>query len=213
MIRLISQPTEEASQRLAAARARFAEAIELGEISASELHARTKHDSIKESLVRETSGKCAYCESKIRHISYGDTEHIVPKSYDLDRALDYDNLTLACTICNTQKNDYYNPALPILDPYIDDPAHHLIATGPLIFRRPGSVRGRISVSVLKLNRTDLVDRRKDRLEALVPLIEQFALERDPEMKEAIARELRVEAAEDKEFSFAVSAFLQLMRDT
>ena len=30
--------------------------------------------------IDETHGKCAYCESKIKHIDYGDIEHILPKN-------------------------------------------------------------------------------------------------------------------------------------
>src|SRR3954469_25335779 len=55
-----------------------------------------RHRDIKAALLNETHGKCAYCESKLRHITYGDVEHIVPKSLALAKIFDWANLTLAC---------------------------------------------------------------------------------------------------------------------
>lgn len=43
---------------------------------------RYNHPEIKTALEKETHEKCAYCESKIKHISYGDIEHILPKNRD-----------------------------------------------------------------------------------------------------------------------------------
>ena len=36
--------------------------------------------SIKEQILKETHGKCVYCESKISHVCPGDIEHILPKN-------------------------------------------------------------------------------------------------------------------------------------
>ena len=33
---------------------------------------RYQNSEIKEALEKETYGKCAYCESKLKHISFGD---------------------------------------------------------------------------------------------------------------------------------------------
>src|SRR4051794_19317694 len=66
---------------------------------------RYNHPEVKTALVAETQGKCAYCESKIRHVSYGDIEHVVPKSDDPNKWFDWLNLTLACDVCNTNKLD------------------------------------------------------------------------------------------------------------
>ena len=41
---------------------------------------RYNHADIKRALMTETYKKCAYCESKFRHVTYGDIEHVVPKS-------------------------------------------------------------------------------------------------------------------------------------
>jgi uncharacterized protein (TIGR02646 family) len=64
-----------------------------------------RHPDIKAALVAETHNKCAYCESKLQHIHHGDVEHIFPKSRDPSRMLKWDNLTLACEVCNQNKSD------------------------------------------------------------------------------------------------------------
>nr|WP_239015299.1 AAA family ATPase [Archangium violaceum] len=63
----------------------------------------------------EARGKCAFCESQLAHISYGDVEHFRPKAGwrqeeggPLGRpgyywlAYEWTNLFLACTLCNQQ---------------------------------------------------------------------------------------------------------------
>src|SRR5436853_4660489 len=79
------------------------EAIAAGTSLSEARKRRYNHDDIKQALLAETYGKCAYCESKIRHITYGDIEHIVPKSVDPSLSYEWDNLTLACDVCNTEK--------------------------------------------------------------------------------------------------------------
>jgi uncharacterized protein (TIGR02646 family) len=65
--------------------------------------ARYRHPDIKVALIAETHGKCAYCESKLLHIAYGDIEHITPKSVKIELSVEWQNLTLACDRCNTNK--------------------------------------------------------------------------------------------------------------
>jgi 5-methylcytosine-specific restriction endonuclease McrA len=71
---------------------------------------RYRHHEIKEALLQETHGKCIYCESKIRHVSPGDIEHIKPKSLFPELCFAWTNLTLACSECNRCKLDYYHDA-------------------------------------------------------------------------------------------------------
>lgn len=79
-----------------------------------------REDDVKVALVESHFGKCAYCETYILHISHGDVEHFRPKSeYSSDPgedtaqgyfwlAYDWDNLFLACPICNeTFKHTYF----------------------------------------------------------------------------------------------------------
>jgi uncharacterized protein (TIGR02646 family) len=94
---------------------------------------RYQHAEIKKALVDMFQGKCAYCESKILHIDYGDIEHYRPKRGPRarpDLTFDWDNLLLACQVCNgaEHKGDRFperEEGGPILDPCRDDPAEHL----------------------------------------------------------------------------------------
>jgi uncharacterized protein (TIGR02646 family) len=71
------------------------------------------HDTVKEALIQAQHGKCAFCEAKINHISYGDVEHFRPKAGyrqhsddPLGRpgyywlAYEWSNLFLSCQLCN-----------------------------------------------------------------------------------------------------------------
>ncbi len=83
------------------------------------------HPSIKESLIAAQHGKCAFCESKVRHISYGDVEHFRPKAGFRQRdddplgrpgyywlAYDWGNLYLGCQLCNQR---YKKNLFPLID--------------------------------------------------------------------------------------------------
>lgn len=71
------------------------------------------HESVKSALMEAQHAKCAFCESKFAHVSYGDVEHFRPKGgchqsegEPLQRpgyywlAYDWANLFLSCTLCN-----------------------------------------------------------------------------------------------------------------
>src|SRR4051812_42470652 len=66
---------------------------------------RYGHKEIKDALIAETHEKCAYCESKPLHVDFGDVEHIIPKSVERQRTYEWENLTLVCGRCNTNKGD------------------------------------------------------------------------------------------------------------
>ncbi len=75
------------------------------------------HSDIKSALIKIQHGKCCFCESSIRHVSYGDVEHFRPKAaWTIKKkdkytrpgyywlAYDWDNLFFACQICNQSSN-------------------------------------------------------------------------------------------------------------
>lgn len=85
-----------------------------------------KHPDVKQQLISVQHGKCAFCESKILHVTYGDVEHFRPKaavrqdpSDDLSRpgyywlAYDWHNLFLSCGQCNRR---YKGNLFPLQDP-------------------------------------------------------------------------------------------------
>lgn len=55
-------------------------AIQRGEKLSAARRGRYNNKQIKDALLAETHEKCAYCESKFRHVTYGDIEHITPKN-------------------------------------------------------------------------------------------------------------------------------------
>lgn len=64
------------------------------------------HPNIKKALVKMFNGKCAYCESKITHITYGHIEHFYPKGNPkyTYKTFEWENLLLACNICNNKSH-------------------------------------------------------------------------------------------------------------
>jgi uncharacterized protein (TIGR02646 family) len=78
--------------------------------------------TVKEALIKAQHGKCFLCESIVTHIDYGDVEHFRPKAAycqtandDICKpgyywlAYDWDNLFLACKLCNQRYKKYLFP--------------------------------------------------------------------------------------------------------
>ncbi|MFQ5637006.1 MAG: retron system putative HNH endonuclease, partial [bacterium] len=85
-----------------------------------------RHQQIKETLKIMFHGKCAYCESKITHIDYGQIDHFKPKSKYPELTFEWTNLLLACGICNgpVYKGNSFPEAEeggPLVNPCSDDP--------------------------------------------------------------------------------------------
>jgi uncharacterized protein (TIGR02646 family) len=84
------------------------------------------HPSVKEALRRAQHGKCALCESRIDHVTYGDVEHFRPKAGYCQEpkdslvqpgyywlAYDWSNLLLCCQLCNQRfKRNHFPLAEP-----------------------------------------------------------------------------------------------------
>lgn len=170
---------------------------------------RYNQNEIKEKLIEETHGKCAYCESKFQHISFSDIEHILPKSKRPELYVNWDNLTLACEICNrTNKNDYYEPNDPLINPVSENPNDFLLALGAVIYKRPGNRKGEITISILDLNRTSLLEKRSERLHSFELLVDKYVTENNPNYKAILTEELLKESSEESEYSFILSSYLK-----
>jgi uncharacterized protein (TIGR02646 family) len=125
------------------------------------------HKQIKDALINMFSGKCAYCESHIAHVDYGNIEHFKPKSKFVNECFNWDNLLLSCTICNTQyKRDLFPTSAengPLIDPTYENPSQFLrfefdSTTGTAnVFEK--NQRGITTKDLLGLNRPDLVRHR------------------------------------------------------
>ncbi len=90
------------------------------------------HEDVKATLLQAQHDKCAFCESKFKHVAYGDIEHFRPKGGWVQTpgdkltspgyywlAYDWDNLLYACQLCNSRhKGNLFpllNPAARITD--------------------------------------------------------------------------------------------------
>lgn len=170
---------------------------------------RYRHPEIKEALLAETFGKCAYCESKVRHITYGDVEHIVPKSTDLAKIFEWENLTLACDVCNTKKGVHFGNHEDLVDPYIVDPEDHFIFAGANILSKPGSGPGLATESTLELNRLELLERRSERLRFLNRQLHLLVEVTDPAKTAVIRLDLELhELGSDKEFAGMARTYIR-----
>jgi len=80
--------------------------------------------TVKDELLRVQHGKCAFCESKVTHIAYGDVEHYRPKAGYVQRPGDslkrpgyfwlayaWTNLVFSCQLCNQRFKRNHFPLL------------------------------------------------------------------------------------------------------
>jgi uncharacterized protein (TIGR02646 family) len=156
---------------------------------------------VREPLAKLFHGKCAFCESRPADASAGDVEHLRPRAQaiDLDGSIspdhywwltfEWSNLYPICASCHRTKGTRFPVAKErtkedagleelelegalLLDPCLDDPQKHLL------FWEDGRVtsdtrRGRVTIQVFDLNRSDLINERREcyeRLEAELGLL-------------------------------------------
>lgn len=160
------------------------------------------HPIIKTTLTEETFFKCMYCESKIKHVSYEHIEHIKPKARDKypELTFEWENLGLACPICNNNKGDIYDEAVPFINPYVDDPSDHFLIAGHFIYHNPGNIRAELTEKQIDLNRPELIERRKERIDSLRTLADKYSAQTNPTIKAIILEELKEETSSDKPYS-------------
>jgi uncharacterized protein (TIGR02646 family) len=170
---------------------------------------RYRHPQIKAALIAETHGKCAYCESKLTHIAYGDVEHVVPKSVDPSGRFKWENLTIACDRCNTNKGDNEG----FVDPNADEPKEHFIFQGPMVLPLPHSDKALATERGLKLNRPELVDRRSERIRRLHDLALLATNAATPALRDILWRDLlENETVETSEYLAATFSYIDTLRD-
>jgi uncharacterized protein (TIGR02646 family) len=163
-----------------------------------------KYPENKAALIDSSYEKCMYCESLISHIDYGDVEHIKPKSKFPDDTYNWDNLGYACTKCNNNKNDNYDSNL--INPFIDDPKEYILAIGGIIYPINGNDRGRVTVTVIQLNRSELLQKRMDVLLAFQELILRFNTTTNQAEKNALKVLIESQTGDENEYSACKKAF-------
>jgi uncharacterized protein (TIGR02646 family) len=124
---------------------------------------RQNLNTFRQALIDEFDNRCAYCESKLGLTSPPEIDQFYPKSLYPDKAFQFDNLLLCCSVCNRKKGNSFpldKEGLPILlNPRFDNFGEHLKiekdGTASSI-----SVRGKTTIELLDLNRPALIEERK-----------------------------------------------------
>ena len=169
---------------------------------------RYRHPQIRSALEAETHAKCAYCEGLIKGIAYTHVEHKLPKKNHPKMVCAWENLTIACPKCNTNKGGYDEPKCPLLDPYVDDVENWVAFYGSLALSR-GGPRSRATITRLDLNRMDLVYERGQaiiQLDLLLELVERAVSQ--PDARVQLWLEIDAMIADVAEFASACRQYLR-----
>jgi uncharacterized protein (TIGR02646 family) len=172
-----------------------------------------RHPQISNALKTMFKAKCAFCESKIDHISYQNIEHFFPKVDYPEKCFDWNNLLAACGVCNSPA--YKGTKFPvttlgdtIINPCEDQPddffefaieADDNSPTGFIAKVLPKNERAEITEETLGLNRIPLLKMRTQSLSPYFPYLAQKAKEGDHEARELLER------AAQSEFQYAAFA--------
>lgn len=166
------------------------------------------HPDIRSGLETETSSKCAYCEGFINDVAYSHIEHKRPKRKNPELVCDWENLTIGCPRCNTNKGDYDDPACPLLDPYSDSVEDEISFYGPMAFAR-GGASAKMTIGTLKLNRTELQFARGSALSRASQIIDTLARAHgERALQIALWADLDAMCDGSHEFSSAVRYFVE-----
>jgi uncharacterized protein (TIGR02646 family) len=139
---------------------------------------RYKKDDVKLALSTMYKGLCCYCDSRIGVVDFPHIEHRKPKDKELfpEAAFEWDNLHLACTLCNNAKSNQWDDANPILDAVTDIPiTDHLDYRLELCIDK--TPRGETTRLHADLNREGLVTARTEILLSSLLLIEEINMGR------------------------------------
>lgn len=169
---------------------------------------RYRQAEIKSAVIAEAYDKCIYCESRISHVHPGDIDHVAPKSHRPDLIVEWENLVYGCNECNRSKLDYYDEREPLVNPFVEEPGDFRRFFGPMVIQVPGSSRGLVTIRTLALDRPKLFEQRKERLERIQTLLEQWVRMEDGSAKDAVREQVLEEAGDDREYAAAVRAFIK-----
>ena len=161
----------------------------------------------KNALAKAASGKCMYCESKIGHVSYPQIEHIKPKKKFPELEFVWENLGFCCQICNTNKGQKYDEARPFINPYNENPEDHIGFLGYYIYPKHGSLRGEYTIKEIGLERNELNDRRKEKIDGVEKMIKAAFSTKSDSLRNQAIDEIKKEAGKDMEYSAAIESVL------
>lgn len=192
---------------------------------------RYGHEKVKQSLQNMFGTKCAYCESPVTAVSYQHVEHFRPQSIYPMLAYDWNNLLLACSVCNSGfKRDQFplvngtkpseDPLNPcslddsdnnaLINPCIDDPQDFFTFSDEWVVCRGRKIRAIYTRDICGLNREYLKDERK-KLLVLIEMAAKYYLAVLKDSKRAegrrLARKLKKYVAPTSNYSAMVKAKL------
>jgi hypothetical protein len=177
----------------------------------SALRTNYRHPDNKQALRAASFDKCMYCESKLSAIYFGDVEHFRPKDRFPELEFSWGNLGFVCARCNNAKRNKWHDAAPYIDPYEEDPGQHLAAVGTMVLHRGGSERGEVTWRDVELNRSDLLERRAERIAAINTLVDKVNRTADPDLKSVLQSELEREVDDHAPYSLVAKAALAALR--
>lgn len=196
------------------------------------------YHTVKNKLIKSQHGKCCFCESRITHISYGDVEHYRPKGgyqQDVDDpiskpgyywlAYEWDNLFLACPLCNQKfKKNYFplrDPAAraknhhedisaeePLfINPAIEDPEEFIGFRAEMAYPKNDVDKANATIERIGLNRPELVEVRLERYELVSSLYDIYChcLDDDQQRKQEVYDLIERYKANEKQFAAMVRA--------
>ena len=77
-----------------------------------------------------------------------------------------------------------------------------------MYPRNGSERGELTIADIALNRAELIEQRKERIEKVLQAVSACFRTQNKTLRDAALRSLAQEAAADKEYSLAVKCILR-----
>ncbi len=124
---------------------------------------RYNEGDVREALEEMYDGLCCYCESRMGIGNFSEIEHRQPKKCFPELTFEWDNLHLACPVCNRAKGKKWDEYRPILDSVVDPISKHLSYRigGGGAKRWPETERGKTTIDHASLNRQKLVDARTE----------------------------------------------------
>ncbi|TOM65177.1 HNH endonuclease, partial [Vibrio parahaemolyticus] len=97
-----------------------------------------------------------------------------------------------------------------INPYVDNPSDFFVAGGPYVFSKSGDRRAELTEKVIKLNRTELIEQRLERIDYLRELVDKYNKESNDTLKLMILNEIKIELESDKPYTFVSRAFVKIV---
>lgn len=179
---------------------------------------RYNQTEVKDALKIMFNKKCAFCESHITHIDYGQIEHFKPKSKYPKLCFEWNNFLLSCPICNGKSNKGDKFPLkkdggPFINPVVEKPEDFLkfefdtITKTFLIF--PKNTRAITTIKELGLNRDDLVENRTIELSKIIFMLD---LVLDKKQDKVLKEFIKMFSEKDQYYAFIKSIFEKIKKE-